>query len=202
LLRWTDNRISGLGRTTNWTPQGTRGFGLMDIRYVPREVASRRESLIQRLGLRKSIIPCLLLRRELQCLLTLGLAMWLKIIAFVYAFCFSVGLFDTTFYETPFRAIGFVLGFGGFIGLFLFAFKRRFLSHRFWRCFTVIYVGYALVALLLGAETVIAAHGFWGFVGVAVGSLVFQSPIVLSLWRLSFATIQPDPARFGETAVL
>jgi len=126
--------------------------------------------------------------------------MWLKIIAFVYAFCYSAAVFDPSFYGTPFRAVGFVLAVGGLIGLFVFAFKKRFLSHRFWRLFAVIYVGYALVGLLLGAETVIAGHGFWGLVGAVAGSFVFQFPIVLSLWRLSFATTQSGPQSFNEAA--
>lgn len=125
--------------------------------------------------------------------------MWLKIIAFVYAFCYSAAAFDPSFYGTPFRAAGFALAIGGLIGLFVFAFKKRFLSRRFWMAFAVIYVGYALIGLLLGAKTVIAAHGFGGLVGAVVVSVVFQFPIVLSLWRLSVGAIPTGAQPFGET---
>ena len=126
--------------------------------------------------------------------------MWLKIIAFVYAFCYSAAVFDPSFYGTPFRAVGFALAIGGLIGLFVFAFKKRFLSQRFWRCFAVIYVGYALIGLLLGAGPVSAAHGVWGLVGAVAMSIVFQFPIVLSLWRLSIVTNPPGTEPVGATA--
>jgi hypothetical protein len=126
---------------------------------------------------------------------------WWKIIAFFYAFCYSVAIFDATFYETAFRIIGFVLFLGGIISLFLFAFNKRFLSERFWKLFMVIYVGYAAVGLLLGdAKTVIVALGIWAYVIAVASSFVFQFPIVLSLWRLSFAPTQSGSRQFGEPA--
>jgi hypothetical protein len=126
--------------------------------------------------------------------------MWWKIIAFLYAFCYSWAVFDATYYETTFRMIGLVLFLPGIIGLFLFAFNKRFLSERFWKSFTVIYVGYAAVGLLLGAKTLIVAHGIWTYVISVAISVVFQFPVALSLWRLSFATTQSGPRQVGETA--
>ena len=73
--------------------------------------------------------------------------MWPKVIAFLYAFCFSVAILDPTFYETAFSTIGLVLFLGGLIGLFLFGFKKCFLSERFWRFFCV---SGLLVALRVG----------------------------------------------------
>ncbi len=125
--------------------------------------------------------------------------MWWKIIAFFYALCYLWAVFHATSYAT-YHIIGLVLFFPGIVGLFLFAFNKRFLSERFWKSFTAVYLGYVAVGLLLGAKTVIVAHGIGTFViGVAI-SFVFQFPVVLSLWRLSFATIQSSASHFGETA--
>jgi len=125
--------------------------------------------------------------------------MFLKIAAFFYAFCFSVSLFDPTFFETPLRVVGFALGLGGLTGLFVVAFKKTFLSKGFWRLFSVIYVGYQLVCLLLGgAQTVIASHGILGLIGGLAMSVVLQFPIFLSLWRLSFATAHSGRRRLDE----
>ncbi|MGY8639026.1 hypothetical protein RAD15_41815 [Bradyrhizobium sp. 14AA] len=126
--------------------------------------------------------------------------MWLKIVAVFYAVCFSVSAFNPAFYETPFRAIGSGLAVVGLIGVFVVAFKRPFLSERFWRSFSLIYVGYVLSGLLLGARTLVVEHGFWGLVGAVASGAVFQFPILLSLWKLSFATPQSGPQRFDETA--
>lgn len=120
--------------------------------------------------------------------------MFLKIVAVYYAFCFSASLFDPMFYETPLRVVGFALGLGGLTALFAVAFRKPFLSEGYWRLFSVIYVGYQLVGLLLGgAQTVIASHGISGLLGALAISVVFQFPIFLSLWRLSFA-----PAHSGR----
>jgi hypothetical protein len=125
--------------------------------------------------------------------------MFLKIVAFFYAFCFSVSLFDPTFYETPLRVVGLALGLGALTGLFAVAFKKPFLSEGFWRLFSVIYVGYQLVCLLLGgAQTVIASHGISGLIGALAIGVVFQFPIYLSLWRLSFATAHSGRRRLDE----
>jgi hypothetical protein len=128
--------------------------------------------------------------------------MWWKIIALVYAFCYLAAIFDPSFYQTPFRAVGFVLSIGGLIGLLVFAFKKRFLSQRYWRLFAVTYVGYTLAAFLLGAQTVIASHGFWGLAGAAATSVVFQFPIVFALWRLSTGTAPTVAQPFNETVAL
>jgi hypothetical protein len=64
----------------------------------------------------------------------------------------------------------------------------------------VLYVGYAAVGSLLGAKTVIVAHGIWVYVIAVASGYVFQFPIVLSLWRLSFAPTQSGSRQFGETA--
>ncbi|MBW7968822.1 hypothetical protein [Bradyrhizobium sp. BR 10289] len=115
--------------------------------------------------------------------------MFLKIVAIFYAVCFSISLFNPTFYETPLRIIGFALGLGGVAGLFVVAFKKHFLSRGFWRAFSAIYVGYQLFCVLSGgAQAVFAAHGILGVIGALASSIIFQFPIFLSLWRLSFAT--------------
>lgn len=126
--------------------------------------------------------------------------MWLKIIAFVYAFCCSAAVFDPHLYETPFRAVGFLLAIVGLIGLFVVAFRKRFLSQRFWRCFAVIYVGYALIGLMLGGPSLMAAHGLGALVGSVVMSFVFQFPIVLGLWRLSIGPAPIALQPFDEAA--
>jgi hypothetical protein len=115
--------------------------------------------------------------------------MFLKIVAIFYAVCFSISLLDPTFYETPVRIVGFALGLGGVAGLFVVAFKRHFLSRGFWRVFSAIYVGYQLFCVISGgAQAVFAAHGILGVIGALATSIVFQSPIFLGLWRLSFPT--------------
>ncbi|WP_076859823.1 hypothetical protein [Bradyrhizobium mercantei] len=123
-----------------------------------------------------------------------------KIIALAYAFfCFYL-FFDPTYYETTIRAVGLALYVGGLIGLFVFAFKKRMLSAQFWRLFTVVYVGYAAVGLLLGAQTIIAAHGVRTYLVAIAINLIFQFPIVLSLWRLSFPIMQVGPPPLREAA--
>ncbi|MTV12947.1 MULTISPECIES: hypothetical protein [Bradyrhizobium] len=123
-----------------------------------------------------------------------------KIVALVYAFFCFYAVFDATSYATTFRIIGLAFYLGGLIGLFVFAFKKRFLSERFWRSFMVLYVGYTAIGLLLGVGTVIAAHGVRTYLVAIAMSLAFQFPIMLSLWRLSFPTSQPGLPRFGEAA--
>jgi hypothetical protein len=119
---------------------------------------------------------------------------------FFYALCYLWAVFHATSYATTYHIIGLLLFLPGIVGLFLFAFNKRFLSERFWRSFTAVYLGYVAVGLLLNAKTVIVAHGIGTYViGVAI-SFVFQFPVVLSLWRLSFATIQSGARHFGETA--
>jgi hypothetical protein len=126
--------------------------------------------------------------------------MWWKIVAFFYAFCYAWAVLHAESYATTYRTIGLVLFLPGTISVFLFAFNKRFLSEGFWKAFTVVYVAYVAAGLLLNAKTVIATHGIWTFViGVAI-SFVFQFPVVLSLWRLSFATIQSGLRHSSEMA--
>jgi len=117
--------------------------------------------------------------------------MWWKIIAFFYAFLYSWTVFHATNYET-YHIIGLVVGLPATVGLFLFAFNKRFLSERFWKSFTVIYIGYVAVGLLMGARTLIPQYdgGIRVYVIAVAISFVFQFPIVLSLWRLSFTSAQ------------
>lgn len=123
--------------------------------------------------------------------------MLLKIVVIFYAICFSASLFDPTFYETPLRVVGFALGLGGLV-----AFKKHFLSQGFWRVFSVIYVGYQLLSVLLGgAQAVVASHGIMGLVGGFAMGVVFQFPILLSLWRLSFAANASGPQGSGGAVV-
>jgi hypothetical protein len=126
--------------------------------------------------------------------------MFLKIVAIFYAVCFSASLFDPAFYETPMRVVGFALGLGGLAGLFVVAFKKHFLSQGFWRVFAVIYVGFQLISVLLGGgQAVVASHGILGLAGALAMSVVFQSPIFLSLWRLSFSTNKSGSQASGGT---
>jgi hypothetical protein len=128
--------------------------------------------------------------------------MWWKIIAIFYAFLYSWTVFQATSYVTTYRVIGTVIGLPAAVGLILFAFNKRLLSGRFWKSFTVIYIGYVAVGLLIGAKKLIFDQGI-GIRDYAIAvaiSFVFQFPIILSLWRLSFAPAQSGPRQFGRTA--
>jgi len=155
-----------VGRDVGWTGRSAHVFETSG--HDPNAAIAHRPALRRRSSNRSSLgfedeyqaLYCCLRAIYDRCS-RWGLAMWLKIIAFVYAFCYSAAVLDPSFYGTPFRAVGFLLAIGGLIGLFVVAFKKRFLSQRFWRCFAVVYVSYALIGLVLGGPTVIAAHGLW-----------------------------------------
>lgn len=120
--------------------------------------------------------------------------MWWKIVAFFYALIYLWTVFDAKTYETMLTIVGLALGLVGTFGLFLFAFNKSFLSKRFWKSFTLVYIGYVAVGPLMGGRKVIVEHGIGVFVGAVAISVAFQFFLMLGLWRLSFSTTQSRAA--------
>jgi hypothetical protein len=126
--------------------------------------------------------------------------MWWKVIAFLYAFGYSWAVFDAARDETAFRLITTALLFPALVSLFLLAFNRRFLPKLFWKAYAIIFVAYWAFPLVLGAKILIDASGILTYVIIIAACAVFLSPVVRSLWWLSFAHTRSGPQTFGETA--
>ncbi|XUM23951.1 hypothetical protein ACRAVF_12275 [Bradyrhizobium oligotrophicum S58] len=118
--------------------------------------------------------------------------MLLKVIAVVYGLWFVQAALDSGFYDTPSHMVSSTLALGGLIALFDHAFKLNILSTTIWRVFAMTYLADGLVHVVPSAKSLIETQHYEVLAGAAAISLVFQLPMLFSLWRLSFPSTPAD----------
>src|SRR6187402_935468 len=116
-----------------------------------------------------------------------GRSLWWKVFAVLFALITLRGAVRTTGYEELHSVVSLALDTMATIGLFLFAFSKRFLSRRFWKFFTVIYIVYCVADWLAMIPKWLAEHQLGTFATVFVIScaLALQLMTMLALWRYS-----------------
>ncbi|WP_420969068.1 hypothetical protein [Bradyrhizobium sp. B120] len=129
-----------------------------------------------------------------------GLAMWWRVIAFVYALGYLWAFFDAARDETAFRLITTAVLLPALVSLFLLAFNTHLLPKLFWRIYAIVFVAYWAVPLVLGAKTLINASGILTYAIIIAVCVVFTLPVVRSLWWLSFAHTEPGSEHLGDPA--
>jgi hypothetical protein len=126
--------------------------------------------------------------------------MWWKVIAFIYTLGYLWAIQDASHDETSFRMITTAFLFPALVGLFLFAFDRRFLPKLFWKVYTCLFAAYWSLPLILGAKALINTSGILIYAIIVVACAIFLVPIARSLWWLSFARTEPASTRSMEIA--
>jgi hypothetical protein len=127
--------------------------------------------------------------------------MWWKVIAFLYAAGYLWAVFDPAYAHTALRMITTAFVFPAVVGLFLFAFDKRFLPRLFWKVYAVISVAYWAIPFVLFGARILTNEGsiLIEVILVAIYSL-FVLPVVRSLWWLSFARTESAPPRLSEAS--
>jgi hypothetical protein len=126
--------------------------------------------------------------------------MWWKVIALIYALGYFWAVLDATHDKTSFRMVTTAFLFPALVGLFLFAFDRRYLPKLFWKAYTVLFVTYWAFPLVLGAKMLIVANGILIYAIIVVACALFLVPVARSLWWLSFARTELNPPQLGGIA--
>ena len=123
-----------------------------------------------------------------------------KLIAFLYALGYLWAIFDPAHDKSSaFYLVTTAFLFPALVGLFLFAFSKRFLPKLFWKVYAIMFAAYwAFPLVFLGAEILIDARGVLVYVITIWACALFLLPIVRSLWWLSFARAEPGPPRLSE----
>ncbi len=126
--------------------------------------------------------------------------MWRKIIAFLYAIGYLWAAFDAARTGTALTVITVPFLLPALGSLFLFAFDRRLLPKLLWKAYAIMFVLYWTLPLMFGAKILIGESGLWAYLIIVAVCVLFLSPVVRSLWWLSFARAELGWSRSTENA--